>query len=300
MANYYEMLKISPNASQPEIANAIDAQYEQWRRLVTHHDPNVVNQANQALQLLEQMRATLSDPARRAAYDEGIGLRAVGGLADPTAILNMPSGTMTPPAPRPVPTAAQVGAVVSASPALWTCPKCKKENPPNTRFCFNCGTQLVRACPECGQETSLVATGFCGHCGYNYDVAAERAKLKSDISAINSQISYASGQLDEAKARTSKANTWVGIGIVALVFGCIIAASSSQGYNGTSSAMTAGFICVLPAVLITIVAFVTGQGFSSKKKTDIENAQQTLNAAVAQRNALQQQFDQLALRKTGS
>ncbi|RIK22539.1 MAG: hypothetical protein DCC52_13660 [Chloroflexi bacterium] len=182
MANYYELLKVSPSASAQEISSAFDTQYEQWRRLVTHHDPNVVNQANQALQLLEQIRATLSDPAKRAAYDEGIGLRS----------------PMTPPAPRQMPGAAQPGSVAPTQPALWTCPKCAKENPPNTRFCFNCGTQLVRACPECGQETSLVATGFCGNCGYNYDVAAQRAKLKSEISSASSRVSHAASQLNEA------------------------------------------------------------------------------------------------------
>lgn len=299
MANYYELLKVSPSASAQEISSAFDAQYEQWRRLVTHHDPNVVNQANQAIQLLEQIRATLTDPNKRAAHDEGIGLRSVGGLADPTAILNMPSVTMTPPAPRQMPERAQVGAVVAAAPALWTCPKCKKENPPSTRFCFNCGTQLVRTCPECGQETSLVATGFCGNCGYNYDVAAQRARLKSEIENASSRISYASGQLNEAKARTSKAMNWAAIGIIGLLIACVITASAAQGYNGASGATTSALVCILPAALVTIVAFFTGQGFSSKKKTDIENAQLALNAAVAQRDALQQQFDQLALRKTG-
>jgi len=299
MANYYELLKVAPSASAQEISNAFDTQYEQWRRLVTHHDPNVVNQANQAIQLLEQIRATLSDPTKRAAYDEGIGLRSVGGLVDPSAILNMPSVTMTPPAPRQMPVAAQPAAVVPAAPALWTCPQCKKENPPNTRFCFSCGTQLVRACPECGQETSLVATGFCGNCGYNYDVATERAKLKSEISSANSQMNYANNQLNEAQGRTSKANTWIVLGIVGLVAACFITASASSGYNGASSAMSTALFCILPSAIVTIVAFISGLGFVSKKQTDIANAQETLNAARDQRDALQQKFNELALRKTG-
>jgi len=298
MANYYELLKVSPSASAQEISSAFDTQYEQWRRLVTHHDPNVVNQANQALQLLEQIRATLSDPAKRAAYDEGIGLRSVGGLADPTAILNMPSAPMTPPAPRQMPGAAQPGSVAPTQPALWTCPKCAKENPPNTRFCFNCGTQLVRACPECGQETSLVATGFCGNCGYNYDVAAQRAKLKSEISSASSRVSHAASQLNEAHGRTTKAMTWAAIGIVGLVIACFMTASAAQAYNGASSAMATALFCILPSALVAIGAFVAGQNFSSKKSADIANAKQALDAATAQRDHLQQQFDQLALRKT--
>lgn len=52
-ANYYEILNLQPTASSADIQTAFENQYNQWRRLVTHHDPKVVNQANQALQALE-------------------------------------------------------------------------------------------------------------------------------------------------------------------------------------------------------------------------------------------------------
>ena len=55
MSNYYEMLKISHAATKQEIQVAIDDRYDQCRMLVTHHDPNVVNQANMALQSLEKI-----------------------------------------------------------------------------------------------------------------------------------------------------------------------------------------------------------------------------------------------------
>ena len=291
MANYYEMLKISPNASPQEISNALDTQYEQWRRLVTHHDPNVVNQANQALQLLEQIRATLTDPTKRAAYDEGIGLRSVGGLADPTAILNMPSTVMTPPAPRPIPVPAQPGLVAPSSPALWTCPKCSKENPPNTRFCFSCGTQLVRTCPECRQETSLVATGFCGNCGYIYDVAAQRLALAGELAGYDNQVTYASQRLREASARSFTNLIWWGLGGAGV-------ALLSLGALGSSSSAGCGLMGILLGGVVAAACFIAYGNASSKKNSDIQNAQDEIARARSERNRVNQERETLALRKT--
>ena len=56
MSNYYEILNVPTTASTAEIQTAYEQQYDQWRRLVTHQDPNVVNQANQALKALETIR----------------------------------------------------------------------------------------------------------------------------------------------------------------------------------------------------------------------------------------------------
>ena len=49
MPNYYEMLKIAPTAETAEIEAVLDAQYEQWSNLVTHQDPKLQLQAQQAL-----------------------------------------------------------------------------------------------------------------------------------------------------------------------------------------------------------------------------------------------------------
>jgi hypothetical protein len=191
MPNYYEVLKVQPSASQTEIETAYEAQYNQWRRLVTHHDPDVVNQANQALQALETIRTTLTDSTKRSIYDTAIGVsNATGGLADPMAALQRgPVGgpMMTPPAPRTMTQPAP--AAPSAATTLWVCPQCGSDNPAETFHCFRCGTQLVRQCPECSNMTSLVATGFCGTCGYKYDTAVRRAELRAQMDKVKKEMS---------------------------------------------------------------------------------------------------------------
>jgi YD repeat-containing protein len=172
MSNYYEILNVPTTASTAEIQTAYEQQYNQWRRLVTHHDPNVVNQANQALQALETIRTTLTDATKRAGYDAGIGLGSVSGLADPEAILKM-----SPPRPATSPSPKTSSAPVPGSQGLWTCPKCTTDNPEHTQYCLKCGTQLVRECPKCRSVASLVSTGFCGECGTNYDSFTKRAEL---------------------------------------------------------------------------------------------------------------------------
>lgn len=173
MPNYYELIELVPTATTPEIENAIDARYNQWRALVTHHDPNVVNQANQAIQLLEKIRGILTDPAKRNDYDEAIGIKGVtAGLADPTALLTVPVLPMTPPAPNPTHGAVGGAGVVNA----WVCPKCAVANGIGTRFCKNCGTALGRECPNCG-KTIEAAARFCPDCGV--DVA--KATLAKQI-----------------------------------------------------------------------------------------------------------------------
>src|SRR4030042_1728961 len=100
MANrsYYEILGVAPAASQAEIEIVIEERYNKWRRLVTHHDQSVVTQANQALQAIEQIRATLTNPQKREVYDAAIGLKgAVGGLGDPEAIYQQSRPTPMPP-----------------------------------------------------------------------------------------------------------------------------------------------------------------------------------------------------------
>jgi len=159
------MLQVQPTATDKEIETAIDARYNQWRALVTHHDPNVVNQANQAIQLLEQIRATLTDPAKRAVYDEAIGVKgATAGLVDPTAVINMPHVTMPPPPrpPMPNPTVGATGAAGTVN--AWVCPKCSVANGIGTRFCRNCGTALGRECPNCEKTIEAIAK-FCPDCG---------------------------------------------------------------------------------------------------------------------------------------
>ena len=44
------------------------------------------------------------------------------------------------------------------------CPRCQHENPPQSRFCFECGVGLAPTCPSCGAELPA-AVKFCNQCG---------------------------------------------------------------------------------------------------------------------------------------
>jgi class 3 adenylate cyclase len=46
------------------------------------------------------------------------------------------------------------------------CANCSFENPPEAKFCENCGKPLERRCPNCGRPVSATAK-FCANCGYN-------------------------------------------------------------------------------------------------------------------------------------
>jgi class 3 adenylate cyclase/tetratricopeptide (TPR) repeat protein len=44
------------------------------------------------------------------------------------------------------------------------CPRCQQENPPQAKFCLECGARLARACASCGTELPASAK-FCLECG---------------------------------------------------------------------------------------------------------------------------------------
>lgn len=188
MGNYYEMLKISPTSTQEEIGAAIDEQYNQWRKLVNHHDQNIVTQANQALNLLETMRTTLMDIDKRKVYDAAIGASGkTGGLADPSLLLHslQPGGAVMAPPSIKGPAGQAAG---QKEHNIWQCYQCKADNPPHSVHCFKCGAELMRTCPECRKVTSMVSTKTCGNCGYGYDVATQRAELQKNIQSLEKEI----------------------------------------------------------------------------------------------------------------
>lgn len=203
MPNYYEILEVSPTATTVEVETALENKYNVWRRLVTHHDPNVVNQANQALAILEQVRGTLTDPGKRSVYDAAIGIggQQFGGLADPTAVLNTPvvtpvmapMGAAVPPPVRREPAAAQQVQAVQRTDA-WVCPKCQTANTVGAQFCAKCGNQIAHNCPNCSKLTEL-ANPFCPSCGANKEQAfnahqeAEVANLQVSINAQKLRLS---------------------------------------------------------------------------------------------------------------
>src|SRR5262245_23229463 len=54
------------------------------------------------------------------------------------------------------------------------CGTCRTDNPPQNRFCDQCGAPLEAACPSCGAPVRVEAR-FCGSCGKRLgEAAAER------------------------------------------------------------------------------------------------------------------------------
>lgn len=244
------MLQVQPTASPAEIEDACATMYNKWRRLVTHHDPNVVGTANQQLLSLEAVRTTLLDPNKRAGYDAALGLNVhVGGLADPEAVLQSAAPAAALP-PTPPPPSANAAPAAPTGTALWTCPKpgCGADNPPNTKFCFKCGTQLVRECPECGRTSSLVATGFCGECGYQYEIAAERRQQRADVERLKKEEEDLRRRaIDIGMERATKGNSGGNV-VVTVIFGLLalmfLVSIEGTGFGGLMLALICGGVAV--------------------------------------------------------
>jgi len=49
------------------------------------------------------------------------------------------------------------------------CPKCSFENPPQARFCIECGCRVELACLQCGSVTPHPGR-FCMECGASLTV----------------------------------------------------------------------------------------------------------------------------------
>lgn len=239
MSTYYEILKLQPTATTVEIEAAIDTQYNQWRRLVTHHDPNVVDEANRALRTLERIRAMLTNPDKRAGYDAAIGIGGqIGGLADPEALLQ----AMPPPSP-PGSRASQLTSSPSTPKSMdaWVCPKCRAPNRVGVRHCAKCGQQIGRECPKC-HELIAVADGFCPHCGVDVEAllhqqqAEEAARLTQEREAARRQAEEAARAEAENKARARRNRIGCGIGCL-LILGLLISIGVlfSQQAAGTVS-----------------------------------------------------------------
>jgi len=65
VSNYYEILGVWRDSSEDDIDLAAQALSDHWKGAQSLNDPS----AGDWLQIIEQARATLSDPATRAAYD---------------------------------------------------------------------------------------------------------------------------------------------------------------------------------------------------------------------------------------
>ena len=187
MNNYYEMLKVAPNASHTEIETCLDDQYTKWRALVTHHDPNIVTQANQALSILEDIRATLLDQDNRNAYDKQLAQEQekLSGLTDPDMVLaqNPMQPAMAPPRQRSSTASIPRNAEIDRTDA-WICtdPKCRKANQIGTQFCSKCGKRIGAECPSCGVLVEL-SNKFCSNCGVDKEknFKLKQGKMVKDL-----------------------------------------------------------------------------------------------------------------------
>lgn len=176
MPNYYEQLKLQPSATTTEIEVAIEEQYNQWRRLVTHHDPAITEEANRSLRALEQIRSTLTDPVKRSGYDAGIGIGGqLSGLADPEALLKMAGAPPRSPITSNLSTTTRG---LDGDVNSWVCPSCKTANPIKTKFCSKCGQRLGLDCPNCGKLTRSTDP-FCMECGVSIQSAEDLRQKKN-------------------------------------------------------------------------------------------------------------------------
>lgn len=189
MSDYYQFLEVAPTAPMTEVEAAIANKYNKWRRLVTHHDPEIAEEASRALRQLEQARTTLTDPEQRAVYDQS--LRS-GGLADPT---RQPQSLPTPPPPRKPPAAqsARVETHRDDRVDAWVCEKCETPNQVGLLYCKQCGNQIGRECPNCGNLIEARAP-VCSHCGVRFEEALQIVQkdyvlqLRQDIEAHRNEI----------------------------------------------------------------------------------------------------------------
>ncbi|MBG0787351.1 MAG: hypothetical protein H0S79_19850 [Anaerolineaceae bacterium] len=203
MKNYYEILEIDVTSENEEIEAKLDDEYTKWRGLVTHHDPEVVAEAQKALALLEEIRSVLLDPAKRTEYDANLISQQVGmsGLADPTVIPdNLPGrGGYGAPIRRKTEQPAQHSKPELDRTDAWICsnPSCKKANQIGTQFCSNCGNRIGFYCPKCG-ELVEIANKFCSHCGVEkekYFVQQQEEKIKN----LEKQLADQRNQLNLAE-----------------------------------------------------------------------------------------------------
>ena len=270
MNNYYDLLNISQDANQSEIETVLDDQYTKWRALVTHHDNNVVAQANQALSQLEEIRNTLMNPEKRRVYNNSLFASQgnVAGLADPDILLaqNPVGHVMAPPRPRAGGSGQTAPAEMDRTDA-WICtnPNCKKANPIGTQFCVKCGTRIGLDCPSCGEFVEI-SNKFCSSCGVN---KAEYFKQNQEeqIRSLKEQIKDAQAQIQlaetnpksyfKAKAYAIKGNakvkTPLGVaGSVGAYLGVALILGGSCG--GETSLIVIGVLLLLISIPVVIYA----------------------------------------------
>ncbi len=56
------------------------------------------------------------------------------------------------------------------------CPRCEHENPPQAKFCIECGGSLARACGICGTPLPVGAK-FCPECAHPAGMPAAQSRF---------------------------------------------------------------------------------------------------------------------------
>lgn len=174
MENYYTILGVDASVSQGELESRWEDEYNKIRRLVTHHNPSVAEEANHKLRMLEEARNILFDPAKRAAYTAGLADQKTSGLGDPSARS----------APGPAPAALGGGYLASQPPPqqhlnVWTCPDCGERNAVGKSYCSKCGGLLAKNCPNC-QNLNQLADVYCSTCGVDIEETIHEKKMAEE------------------------------------------------------------------------------------------------------------------------
>jgi class 3 adenylate cyclase/tetratricopeptide (TPR) repeat protein len=71
------------------------------------------------------------------------------------------------------------------------CPRCRHANPPETKFCGECGTRLPSLCPAC-QAANPPTNKFCSECGHRLAGAAAEPAPSDPVPAVTPPSRYAS------------------------------------------------------------------------------------------------------------
>src|SRR6266849_10553295 len=81
------------------------------------------------------------------------------------------------------------------------CPNCHTENPPNAKFCLECGNRLV-VCPNCG-PVNLLAAKFCIECGTSLTMTSTHKGEKSSpqVQPVRSERTASLPEWDGSKSR---------------------------------------------------------------------------------------------------
>src|SRR5579864_2394731 len=81
------------------------------------------------------------------------------------------------------------------------CPNCQTVNPPNAKFCLECGNRLV-VCPNCG-TVNLPAAKFCIECGTSLTMSSTHKGEKSSpqVQPVKTERTHDSADQDGSKIR---------------------------------------------------------------------------------------------------